>query len=101
MPTLAGLALDHPDGHTYSPFASPIEELTGADVKQWLVQSPRASKTKANYHGVLYQLLQQAVEHDVISKNPCARTAPSRKKIRAEQGENVYLTEKEFGDFLE
>jgi integrase len=73
-----------------------IEGTTEADVKRWLIHWPRAIKTKANYHGLLFGVFQHAVEAGLIPTNPCARTAPSRKAIRAEAPEHVYLTEPEF-----
>lgn len=73
-----------------------LEDTSEADVKRWLIHWPRAIKTKANYHGLLFGVFQHAVEDGLIPNNPCAKTAPSRKAIRAEAPEHVYLTEPEF-----
>ncbi len=73
-----------------------IEDTAEADVKRWLIHWRRAIKTKANYHGLLFGVFQHAVEAGLIRVNPCARTAPTRKAIRAEAPEHCYLTEPEF-----
>jgi len=92
--TLAALAvLDAPCFET-------IEDTTEADVKRWLIHWPRAIKTKANYHGLLYGVFQHAVEAGLIPINPCAKTAPTRKAIRAEAPDHVYLTEPELETLL-
>jgi hypothetical protein len=96
---LASLELRKPTGSgTYRPFGRNVEDVTPEDVRLWLSRWDRALKTKANYHGLLYSVLQWATEdqHKIITVNPCARTAPSRKDIRAEQSEKTFLTEDEF-----
>jgi len=59
-------------------------------------------KTKANYHGLLFGVFAWAVEeHALITVNPCAKTAPSRPTIKAEQPERTWLTEAEFKTFTD
>lgn len=79
-----------------APCFTTIEETSEADVKRWLIHWPRAIKTRANYHGLLFGVFQHALEAGLIHVNPCAKTAPTRKAIRAEAPEHVYLTESEF-----
>ena len=94
---LTELSLPRPDGTgTYRPFAGPIEDLQEADVRIWLTSWDRAPKTKANYHALLHAVLALAVALGLRTDNPCARTAPSRRSIRAAQEEHAYLTEGEF-----
>jgi integrase len=83
-----------------APCFKTIEDTTEADVKRWLIHWPRAIKTKANYHGLLYGASQHAVEAGLIPINPCAKTAPTRNAIRAEAPDHVYLTEPELETLL-
>jgi hypothetical protein len=62
----------------------------------------RGLKTKANYHGLLFGVFAWAVEeHVLITVNPCAKTAPSRPTIKAEQPERTWLTQAEFKTFTD
>ena len=79
------------------PFARPVTEIGEPDVKAWLIDWPRALKTKANYHGLLYGVFNYALEQGFLTINPCARTAPKRKRVKQSQAELRFLTEDEFG----
>jgi len=76
-------------------FDRPIDAITEADIKAWLIDWDRSLKTKANYHGLLYGVFAYAVEQGHLSVNPCARTAPKRSRVRQSQAELRFLTEGE------
>lgn len=77
-----------------------VEDVTEADVKTWLIGWSRSIKTKANYHGLLWGIFQHAMRSRLVSVNPAADTAPSRKAIRAVAPEHVYLTECDYATFI-
>lgn len=76
-------------------FDRPIEAISEADIKAWLIDWDRALKTKANYHGLLFGVFTYAVEQGHLTSNPCARTAPKRSRVRQSQAELRFLTEEE------
>ena len=79
-----------------------MQDVTPEDVRLWLSRWDRGLKTKANYHGLLFAVFAWAVEeHALITVNPCAKTAPSRPTIKAEQPERTWLTEAEFKTFTD
>ena len=89
-------------GTTYLPFGRNVQDVTPEDVRLWLSRWDRGLKTKANYHGLLFGVFAWAVEeHALITVNPCAKTAPSRPTIKAEQPERTWLTEAEFKTFTD
>lgn len=79
------------------PFARSVTEIGEPDVKAWLIDWDRALKTKANYHGLMYGVFNYALEQGFLTINPCARTAPKRKRVKQSQAELRFLTEDEFG----
>ena len=96
LKALAVLTLPSPTvpGAIYLPFGRNVEDVTPEDVRLWLSRWDRGLKTKANYHGLLFGVFAWAVEeHALITVNPCAKTAPSRPTIKAEQPERTWLTE--------
>jgi integrase len=70
-------------------------------VARWInsrEQAGSSPKTIANWHGLLFQILQAAVEDGLREKNPCATTGkalPKRDAYRTEEN-MVFLTEPEF-----
>jgi integrase len=79
-----------------------VQDVTPKDVRLWLSRWDQGLKTKANYHGLLFAVFAWAVEeHAFITVNPCAKTAPSRPTIKAEQPERTWLTEAEFKTFTD
>lgn len=84
--------------------AFPFERSVGAigepDVKAWLIDWDRSLKTKANYHGLLYGIFNYAVEQGFLTANPCARTAPKRRRVKQSQAELRFLTEDEFASVV-
>ncbi|WP_045746427.1 tyrosine-type recombinase/integrase [Actinoplanes rectilineatus] len=91
-----------------------LEEITRLVVRSWVtciltgsaglgeeepepddetVRQPLAAKTVRNAHGVLYALMQAAVDDKLIRQNPCYRTGLPRVNLR----EQRYLTEAEIG----
>ena len=79
-----------------------MQDVTPKDVRLWLSRWDRGLKTKANYHGLLFAVFAWAVEeHAFITVNPCAKTAPSRPTIKAEQPERTWLTEAESKTFTD
>ena len=104
LKALAVLTLPSPTvpGAIYLPFGRNVEDVTPEDVRLWLSRWDRGLKTKANYHGLLFGVFAWAVEeHALIPVNPCAKTAPSRPTIKAEQPERTWLTEAEFKTFTD
>jgi len=79
------------------PFAQKVTAVGEQHVKAWLIDWDRALKTKANYHGLMYGVFNYAVEQGFLTINPCARTAPKRRRVRQSQAELRFLTEDEFG----
>lgn len=80
----------------YCPFDRPVTSVREADIKAWLIGWNRSLKTKANYHGLLFGVFNYALEQELITVNPCLRTAPRRGKIRQSQADLRFLTEGEF-----
>jgi integrase len=80
-----------------------LDELTPLIIKSWVSlllsgdeemdRYPLAEKTIRNVHGVLYSILQGAVEERMIRKNPCYRTGLPKVEFR----EQRYLDEAEIG----
>src|SRR5664279_1386916 len=104
LKALAVLRLPSPmvPGAIYLPFGRNVQDVTPEDVRLWLSRWDRGLKTKANYHGLLFGVFAWAVEeHALITVNPCAKTAPSRPTIKAEQPERTWLTEAEFKTFTD
>jgi len=104
LKALAALEFPSPSvpGTTYLPFGRNVDDVTPEDVRLWLSRWERGLKTKANYHGLLFGVFAWAIEeHDLIAVNPCAKTAPSRPTIKAEQSERTGLTEAEFETFTD
>ncbi|WP_055483150.1 tyrosine-type recombinase/integrase [Sphaerimonospora mesophila] len=68
-----------------------------ANPKQWL-RRPLAPKTIQNLHGILFAILQDAVEADppLRTSNPAARTRLPRLDDGEGDDEMVFLTEQEF-----
>ncbi|WP_259401460.1 hypothetical protein [Microbispora sp. H13382] len=67
------------------------------NAKQWL-RRPLAPKTIQNLHGILFAILQDAVEADppLRTSNPAARTRLPRLDDGEGGDEMVFLTEQEF-----
>lgn len=78
------------------PFAQPVSAISEPEVKAWLIDWDRALKTKANYHGLMYGVFNYAVEQGFLTVNPCARTAPKRRRVKQSQAELRFLSEDEF-----
>lgn len=78
------------------PFAQPVTAISEPEVKAWLIDWDRALKTKANYHGLMYGVFNYAVEQGFLTVNPCARTAPKRRRVKQSQAELRFLSEDEF-----
>jgi integrase len=78
-----------------------LQSLTHRHVARWINARESAGsspKTIANWHGLLFQVLQAAVEEGLRPKNPCATTGkalPRRDAYRT-QDVHTYLTETEF-----
>lgn len=78
-----------------------LDELTSLVIKSWVSQMlagdeeldryPLSAKTIRNVHGVLYSILQGAVDERLIRKNPCYRSGLPR----IEHKEQRYLDEAE------
>ena len=66
------------------------------DITAWLIDWDRALKTRANYHGLMYAIFNYAVEQGFLTNNPCARTAPKRRRVKQSQAELRFLSEDEF-----
>ncbi|MGY0390572.1 tyrosine-type recombinase/integrase [Nocardioides sp. WG-D5] len=79
-----------------SPFARSVAAIGEQDIKAWLIDWDRALKTKANYHGLMYGIFNYAVEQGFLTANPCARTAPKRRRVKQSQAELRFLSEDEF-----
>ena len=79
-----------------SPFARSVAAIGEQDIKAWLIVWDRALKTKANYHGLMYGIFNYAVEQGFRATNPCARTAPKRRRVKESQAELRFLSEDEF-----
>lgn len=62
-----------------------------------LARRPLAEKTIRNAHGLLYSLMQEAVDNRLIRGNPCYRTGLPRVRFR----EQRYLDEAEIGRLVE
>src|SRR5664279_4939807 len=104
LKALAVLTLPSPTvpGAIYLPFGRNVQDVTPEDVRLWLSRWDRRLKTKANDHGFLFAVFAWAVEeHALITVNPCAKTAPSRPTIKAEQPERTWLAEAEFKTFTD
>jgi integrase len=93
--TLKLIEVPGPHGR-YRPFDAPINSITEADIKIWLINWDRSLKTKANYHGLLSGVFSYALEQGQASVHPLLRTAPKRSKIKQGQGDLRFLTETEF-----
>lgn len=80
-----------------------LDEIDSLTVKGWVVEllagdedndrKPLAEKTIRNCHGVLYSLMQAAVDQRLIRSNPCYRTGLPKVKFK----EQRYLDEAEIG----
>jgi len=80
-----------------------LDELTPLIIKSWVSlllsgdeemdRYPLAEKTIRNVHGVLYSILQGAVDERMVRKNPCYRTGLPKVEFR----EQRYLDEAEIG----
>lgn len=92
---LAELDVAGPDGSPYRPFAVPVDAISEADVRAWLIGWDRAVKTKANYHGLLHGVIRYAIECGHRTDDPCQRTAPKNSTIRASRADLRFLTETE------
>lgn len=79
-----------------SPFERSVAAIGEQDIKAWLIAWDRALKTKANYHGLMYGIFNYAVEQGFLTANPCARTAPKRRRVKESQAELRFLSEDEF-----
>ncbi len=88
------------DPDTHPSFGS-VQNLTPRHVARWINMreaTGSSPKTIANWHGLLYQVLQTAVEEGLRTKNPCATTGkhlPRRDGYQTEET-HTYLTEAEF-----
>lgn len=78
------------------PFERPIDQITEDDIKDWLRLWPRSLKTKSNYHGFLSGVFTYAVRKGYRQDNPALGTGPTRRKIREQQREPVYLKKPDF-----
>ena len=92
---LKDVTADGPTG-PYKPFALAVSSVHEADIKAWLIGWNRSLKTKANYHGLLFGVVNYALEQGYVTVNPCLRTAPKRSKIKQSQADLRFLTEQEF-----
>ncbi len=78
-----------------------VQNLTDRHVARWINARENAGaspKTIANWHGLLFQVLQRAVDDGLRPKNPCTltgRALPKRDAYRTEE-DKVFLTEAEF-----
>ena len=80
----------------YYPFDQPIDKITRDDVVLWRRNCGYSLKTQSNYHMVIWGTLTYAVLKGLIPTHPALDTAPSAKRIKAQQGEKRFLTEAEF-----
>jgi len=78
-----------------------VQNLTDRHVARWINARENAGaspKTIANWHGLLFQVLQRAVDDGLRAKNPCTvtgRSLPARDAHRTEE-DKTFLTEAEF-----
>jgi hypothetical protein len=59
------------------------------------VAQVKEAENKANYHGLLYGAFGYAVRQGYLAVNPCARTAPTRSRIKQSQAD-LHFLEAEF-----
>jgi integrase len=79
------------------PFMKKIHQISYDDLVAWRRQSAWALKTQKNYHGLIAGVFAHAMVQGWITDNPAAHgTAPSNRKVKEQQGEKRYLTEREF-----
>ena len=88
------------DPQSDADFAS-VQNLTDRHVARWINARESAGsspKTIANWHGLLFQVMQRAVDEGHRAHNPCkttGRALPKRDAYRIEE-DKVFLTEAEF-----
>ncbi len=93
-------ALVDADVETDAAFAT-VQNLTPRHVSRWINARERAGsspKTIANWHGLLFQVMQAAVDEGLREKNPCTSTGkalPRRDAYKTED-DRTFLTEGEF-----
>lgn len=80
-----------------------VQGLTDQDVRRWVnwraeQHHGSSPKTISNYHGLLYAVMQTAIQRGLRASNPCAGTRlPARGSgLDADLAENVFLTEQQF-----
>lgn len=77
-----------------------VENVTYDDDRDWIVMRRRAGaspKTIANYHGLLYAIMRQAVRDGLRPNNPCEGVKlPARDDDIDDDEDKVFLTEAEF-----
>ena len=76
-------------------FAGPVIAIGEAQLKTWLIEWDRSSKTKANYHGLIYGVFAYAVKCGYLAANPAIGTAPKQSRVKQSRPELRFLTERE------
>ena len=85
---------------TISATEATVQNVTDRHISRWINARFKAGsypKTIANWHGLLYEVMQGAVEEGLRSTNPCVKTGkrlPRRDSFRTDD-EMVFLTEPE------
>lgn len=86
-------------GHTVT-----VADLTESHIRRWINARTDAGakpKTIANYHGLLFAVMVEAIRAGLRHDNPCAQTKLPRRDVDIDTDENkVFLTEKEFAELL-
>lgn len=77
-----------------------LETFTSDDDRDWINARRRAGaspKTVANYHGLLAAIFKDALQKDLVRKNPCVGVKlPARDVSTEDEGDKTFLTEAEF-----
>jgi integrase len=77
-----------------------VQNLTTNDDRDWIVARRRGGaspKTIANYHGLLYAIMREAVREGLRPNNPCDGVKlPARDDDIDDDEDKVFLTEEEF-----
>lgn len=77
----------------------PLDAVTTDAIAEWInaqADSGAAAKSIKNRHGFMYSMFQQAVDDEVITKNPCRRS----RLPEMESTEMVFLSNDEFTSLL-